>query len=186
MPAGSSPARSAAVADALHSASIHLLRRVREVDDEGLGPARLSALSVLVFGGARRLTDLARTEQVQPPTMTKIVSGLEASGLARRAADPGDARAIRVEATARGRRLLVEGRRRRVARLREGLTALLPEELGVLAHAAALMERVAGRLADVPVAPRRSPPPAGGAAVSAARPGGAPVRRSPRPRPTRR
>ncbi|MGE0813000.1 MAG: MarR family winged helix-turn-helix transcriptional regulator [Vicinamibacterales bacterium] len=183
MPAGSSPARSAAVADALHSASIHLLRRVREVDDEaGLGPARLSALSVLVFGGPRRLTDLARAEQVQPPTMTKIVSGLEASGLARRAADPGDARAIRVDATVRGRRLLVDGRRRRVARLREGLATLLPEELDVLAHAAALMERVAGRLADVPVVL----PPRAGAAVSGARPAEAPARRSRRPRSTRR
>lgn len=143
----SSPARRAAVADALHSAAIHLLRRVREADDEsGLGPARLSALSVLVFGGRRRLTDLARAEQVRPPTMTKVVSGLEAAGLARRRSDPDDARAVLVEATARGRRLLVDGRRRRVSRLSAGLSALLPEELDVLAHAAALMERVSGRL----------------------------------------
>jgi DNA-binding MarR family transcriptional regulator len=103
-------------------------------------------LSVLVFGGGRRLTDLARIEQVQPPTMTKIVSGLEAAGLARRAADPDDARAVRIVATARGRRLLVEGRRRRVIRMASGLETLLPEELDVLAHAAALMERVAGRI----------------------------------------
>jgi DNA-binding MarR family transcriptional regulator len=135
------------VADALHSASIRLLRRVREEDEEsGLGPARLSALSVLVFGGARRLTDLARAEQVQPPTMTKIVSGLETAGLVRRAADSDDARAVKVVATARGRRLLVEGRRRRVRRLAAGLASFLPDELDVLAHAAALMERVAGRI----------------------------------------
>jgi DNA-binding MarR family transcriptional regulator len=148
MAARSSPIRRhTAVADALHSASIHLLRRVREEDGEsGLGPARLSALSVLVFGGGRRLTDLARAEQVQPPTMTKIVSGLEAAGLVRRAADPDDARAIRVVPSARGRRLLVEGRRRRVRRLASGMETLLPDELDVLAHAAALMERVAGRL----------------------------------------
>lgn len=143
----SSPARRAAVADAVHSAAIHLLRRVREDDEEsGLGPARLSALSVLVFGGARRLTDLARAEQVQPPTMTKVVSGLEAAGLAHRVPDPHDARAIRVEATARGRRLLVEGRRRRVSRLAGGLKTLLAEEVDVLAAAAVLMERVAGRI----------------------------------------
>ena len=53
---------------------------------------------------------------------------------------------MRVEATARGHRLLVEGRRRRVERLARGLTTLLPEELDVLAHAAAVMERVAGRV----------------------------------------
>jgi DNA-binding MarR family transcriptional regulator len=136
-----------AVADALHSAAIHLLRRVREEDEEaGVGPARLSALSVLVFGGPHRLTDLARAEQVRPPTMTKVVTGLEGAGLARRTADPDDARAIRVEATARGHRLLVEGRRRRVQRLSKGFTTLLPEELDVLAHAAAIMERVAARV----------------------------------------
>jgi DNA-binding MarR family transcriptional regulator len=136
-----------AVADALHSAAIHLLRRVRAEDEEaGIGPARLSALSVLVFGGPQRLTDLARAEQVKPPTMTKVVTGLEADGLARRVADLRDARAVRVEATARGRRLLVDGRRRRVVRLAGGLTTLLPEELDVLAHAAAIIERVAARV----------------------------------------
>ena len=118
----------------------------RRTSEAGVGPARLSALSVLVFGGPQRLTDLARAEQVRPPTMTKVVTGLEAAGLARRTADPDDARAVRVEATARGHRLLVEGRRRRVERLARGLTTLLPEELDVLAHAAAVMERVAGRV----------------------------------------
>jgi DNA-binding MarR family transcriptional regulator len=143
----SSEKKRLAVADALHSAAIHLLRRVRTEDEEaGIGPARLSALSVLVFGGSQRLTDLARAEQVKPPTMTKVVTGLEADGLARRAADPGDARAVRVEATARGRRLLVDGRRRRVVRLAGGLTTLLPDELDVLAHAAAIIERVAARV----------------------------------------
>lgn len=139
--------RRRAVADALHSAAIHLLRRVRAEDEEaGVGPARLSALSVLVFGGPQRLTDLARIEQVKPPTMTKVVTGLAQGGLARRIADPDDARAVRVEATARGRALLIEGRRRRVERLARGLTTLLPDELDVLAHAAAIMERVSGRI----------------------------------------
>ena len=134
------------MADALHSAAIHLLRRVREEDREtGVGPARLSALSVLVFAGSMRLTDLARAEQVRPPTMTKVVSGLEDAGLARRVPELADARAVRVEATARGTRLLVEGRSRRVARLTAGLATLLPEELDVLAHAAAIMERVSAR-----------------------------------------
>ena len=106
----SSAARRTAVADALHSAAIHLLRRVRQEDDEaGVGPARLSALSVLVFGGPQRLTDLARAEQVRPPTMTKVVGALESAGFVRRVADPADARVSRVEATARGRKLLLDG-----------------------------------------------------------------------------
>ncbi len=65
-----------AVADRLHSAAIHLLRRVRKQDAAtGEGPARLSALSVLVFGGPMTLGQLAAAEQVKPPTMSRIVPG---------------------------------------------------------------------------------------------------------------
>lgn len=134
----------AAVADALHSAAIRLLRGVRKEDERtGIGPARLSALSVLVFAGPMRLTQLARIEQVKPPTMTKVVTGLEAAGLVRRRADAEDARAVRLEATARGTKLLQDGRRRRISRLASALETLAPDELDVLARAAALVERVA-------------------------------------------
>lgn len=134
--------RRIAVADALHSAAIHLLRGVRKEDEAaGIGPARLSALSVLVFAGPVRLTDLARIEQVKPPTMTKIVAGLETAGLVRRRRDAEDARAVRLEATARGARLLQEGRRRRVARLASALETLTVDEIETLASAAAILER---------------------------------------------
>src|SRR5919204_601997 len=70
-------------ADRLHSASIHVLRRVaREDAASGLSAARLSALSVLVFGGPRTLGELAAAERVRPPTITSIVRGLEDAGLA--------------------------------------------------------------------------------------------------------
>jgi DNA-binding MarR family transcriptional regulator len=136
-----------AVADALHSAAIHLLRGVRKEDERaGVGPARLSALSVLVFAGPMRLTDLARIEQVRPPTMTKVVAGLEAAGLVRRRSDAEDARAVRLEATARGTKLLQEGRRRRVERLASALRTLAADELDVLARAAAIVERVSATM----------------------------------------
>jgi DNA-binding MarR family transcriptional regulator len=135
--------RRTAVADTLHSAAIHLLRGVRKEDERtGVGPARLSALSVLVFAGPMRLTELARIEQVKPPTMTKVIAGLEAGGLVRRRADAQDARAVRLEATQRGTKLLQEGRRRRVERLTAALQALTQEEVDVLARAAAIIERV--------------------------------------------
>ena len=136
-----------AVADALHSAAIHLLRGVRKEDERtGVGPARLSALSVLVFAGPMRLTQLARIEQVKPPTMTKVIAGLEAAGLVKRRADVEDARAVRLEATPRGTKLLQEGRRRRVKRLTAALESLTPEEVGVLARAAAMIERVSATI----------------------------------------
>ncbi|MET0801247.1 MAG: MarR family transcriptional regulator, partial [Actinomycetota bacterium] len=91
------------MADRLHSAAIHLLRRLR-VEDEALGISapRLSALSVLVFGGPQRIGDLARIEQLEPPTMTRIVDGLVRDGLAVREPDTDDARAVRVRATSGG------------------------------------------------------------------------------------
>ena len=85
-----------ALADALHSAAIHLLRQVRAEDrNSGIGPAQLSALSVLVFGGSMSLRRLAAMEQVKPPTMVRIVRGLVERGLVVTGADASDARKIK-------------------------------------------------------------------------------------------
>jgi DNA-binding MarR family transcriptional regulator len=139
----STRARPIEVADTLHSAAIHLLRRLRREDDRsGLSAAKLSALSVLVFGGPMRLTALARTEQVRPPTMTRLVAAMEREGLLRRHADAEDARAVRLEPTARGVRTLQQGRRRRVRLLATAIEKLPPDEVESLAAAATLIERL--------------------------------------------
>src|ERR671923_550671 len=92
-------------ADKLHSAAIHLLRRLRVRDREsGIGPAQLSALSVLVFGGPRSLGELADAEQVRPPTMSRIVSGLQKAGLVCRL-ETQDGRRVRLVATAKGTKI---------------------------------------------------------------------------------
>ena len=132
-----------AVADRLHSAAIHLLRRVRKQDAAtGEGPARLSALSVLVFGGPMTLGQLAAAEQVKPPTMSRIVTGLEESRLAERMADSKDARRVRIRATPSGERLLHQGRRRRIDYLASHLDELTRQELDVLEEAVKLLEGV--------------------------------------------
>src|SRR5207249_8588514 len=111
-------------ADKLHSAAIHLLRRLRVRDREsGIGPAQLSALSVLVFGGPRSLGELAEAEQVRPPTMSRIVSGLERTGLVKREATE-DGRRVRLRATPKGTKILWEGRKRRVESLANALGLL--------------------------------------------------------------
>src|SRR5437773_1966932 len=101
---------SADLADRLHSAAIHLLRRLRREDDaSGLPAPQLSALSVIVFGGPITLGALAQAEQVRPPTITKLVATLEEAGLVEREVDTADRRVVRVKATGRGTRLLQEG-----------------------------------------------------------------------------
>jgi DNA-binding MarR family transcriptional regulator len=133
-----------AIADRLHSAAIHLLRRVRKQDAAtGEGPARLSALSVLVFGGGpMTLGQLAEAEQVRPPTMSRIVSGLEHSRLAERMTDARDARRVRIRATPNGERLLHEGRRRRIEYLARHLDGLSRKELATLEEAIQLLEGI--------------------------------------------
>ena len=122
--------RAEAVADRLHSTAIRLLRLVRVQDAAtGVAPARLSALSVVVFGGPISLNDLARAEQVRPPTMSRIVDALEKSGLARRTTNPADRRAVIIEATQKGRRILMEGRRRRVQFLARHLGRLSASQI---------------------------------------------------------
>jgi DNA-binding MarR family transcriptional regulator len=113
----------------------------REDSATGVPPAQLSALSVLVFGGPRTLGELAAAERVRPPTMTRIVQGLEADGLVRRTRDPDDRRVQRLHATAKGRRVMHRGRERRVANLASLLGRLSRDELGRVHEAAELVER---------------------------------------------
>jgi DNA-binding MarR family transcriptional regulator len=134
------------IADRLHSAAIHLLRRVRKQDIAmGEGPARLSALSVLVFGGPMTPGQLAAAEQVKPPTMTRIVNGLERSGLVRRVADRTDARRFAIHATAEGTRLLQRGRQLRIRYLAEHLGDLSPKDLASLGQAVTILNDVLRR-----------------------------------------
>jgi DNA-binding MarR family transcriptional regulator len=142
----SSDAEAYRIADLLHSAAIHLLRKVRAKDrSAGIGPAQLSALSVLVFGGPRSLKELAEAEQVRPPTMSRIVAGLARTRLTRRKTTD-DKRRMLLEATARGKKILREGRRRRVEMLVNGLEKFSADELREAAAAADFMRKLVGRL----------------------------------------
>ena len=131
------------VADRLHSAAIHLLRRVRKQDvATGEGPARLSALSVLVFGGPKTLGELAAAEQVKPPTMSRIVAGLAKSRLIDIEVDPADARRMRIRATAKGKSILQKGRERRIADLASQLNRLTQEEMRALGDAVEILNNI--------------------------------------------
>jgi DNA-binding MarR family transcriptional regulator len=131
------------VADRLHSTAIHLLRRVRKQDvASGEGPARLSALSVLVFGGAKTLGELAAAEQVKPPTMSRIVAGLARSKLVQITVDSQDGRRMSIRPTPRGVKLLHEGRHRRIEYLASHLAGLTPAELTQVAESTEILARV--------------------------------------------
>ena len=129
-----------AIAFELNSVAIHLVRRLRRADASlGVTASRLSALSVLVFGGPCSINQLAAAEQVAGPTMSKLVAALEASGLIARAQDPADARAVVLRATPKGRALMERGRRQRVDRLANELRGLPSKDLATLARAAEIL-----------------------------------------------
>jgi len=132
-----------ALADHLHSAAIHLLRQLRKEDDaSGLSAPRLSALSVVVFGGPLTLGELAHAEQVKPPTMTRIVTGLEREGLVKRKGDPHDRRLTHIEATSKGQKVLAAGRARRVKKLATAVGCMGKKELVELRRGVQLLRDV--------------------------------------------
>lgn len=136
-------AESTALADQLHSAAIHLLRKLRREDAaSGLNAPRLSALSVVVFAGPLTLGDLAAAEQVRPPTMTRIVDALAEQGLVGKKKNAQDARSTLIHATAAGKRLLLQGRERRVRALAVQIEALGEEDRAGLEKAAQILRQV--------------------------------------------
>jgi DNA-binding MarR family transcriptional regulator len=136
--------RLAGTASELNSAAIHLLRGLRATDRAaGLTPARLSALSVLVFGGPCPLGRLARTEDVAGPTMTRIVDGLCELGLAERRPHPDGGRLVLVAATAEGERVMRGARQARVDTIVAALRALPAEDRAAIAAAAPALLRLA-------------------------------------------
>ena len=129
------------LAPRLHSAVLHLLRRLAQEDRaSGQTPARLSVLSVLVFAGPRSIGRLARDERVTAPTMTRLVAGLERDGLVSRVVDADDRRSSRLSATDEGRRILLEGRERRIVALAALLESASANERKALATAAEIIE----------------------------------------------
>ena len=128
------------LADRLHSAAIHLLRRARRGDPlTGATPAQLSALSVLM-GGPKTLGDLAAAEQVRAPTVSRLAAEMERIALIRRREDPNDARVVHVELTAKGRRVLGKGRDLRIAEIEGRVRRLDPPEIATLEKAVGIIE----------------------------------------------
>jgi len=142
--------RDLAAADRLNSGAIHLLRGLRPVDQRaGLTAARLSALSVLVYGGPRPLGELAAVEDVRPPTMTGIVDGLVAAGLARRDPHPTSGRSVVVSATPAGQELMQAARAARLDAIAKALGSLDREARQAVRAAAPYLPALAVALADV-------------------------------------
>ena len=118
------------------------LRNEREPDNSLSVPA-LSALGILSREGECTIGALARSERVQPPSMTRTVNCLVNEGYAVRRPHESDGRQVLVDITEKGREILLADRRRRDAWLAQRLRELTPDERALLREAAPLIQRLA-------------------------------------------
>lgn len=125
----------------LRLAVTRLSRRLRQQVAGGVTSSQVSALATVERLGTPTLGELAASEQVQPPSMTKMVVGLEAAGLVVRREDDRDGRIVRVALTAEGRRAVQRSRSlrnaylvRRLRRLSEAERASLQDVVRLLEH----------------------------------------------------
>ena len=132
-----------AAAERLSMAFGRLARVLRRGSPSTLGQGSLSALSTLVRCGPMRLGDLAAREGIAPPTLTRIVAGLEEAGYVTRTLDPADRRATRAQATVTAVELIQGTGSRRAGVLRSRMAALSAEELTILLRAVPVLEALA-------------------------------------------
>lgn len=130
------------LAGRLRVAVTRLNRRLRQQALAGLSPTQAQALATVNRLGAPTLGELASAEQVQPPTMSRLVAGIEAAGLLRRRPDRSDGRVLRVELTAEGRRTLERIRSLKDAYLTRRLAALEPAARAEVSDLVGLLERL--------------------------------------------
>lgn len=112
----------------LRRAVTRMNRKLRYSALSGVSPTQASMLASIDKLETPSLGDLAIAEQVQPPSITKLVKGLGQLGLIDTFADEIDRRCTRVRLTALGRRELNAIRQRKTEFLERKLLALSPSD----------------------------------------------------------
>lgn len=135
--------------------AVHIGRALRKGEGP-LGLEQRSAITVIAFAGPLRMGDLARTEGVSAPAITRTVDILERAGLVRRERDRRDSRATLVAATAKGRALVFRGRDERARRIDRALGTLSPAAVRRIRASVEDLEELVGAIdADAPSAPAK-------------------------------
>jgi DNA-binding MarR family transcriptional regulator len=130
------------LATRLRVAVTRLNRRLRQQSLAGLSPSQAAALGSINRLGSPTLGELALAEQVQPPTMTRLVAGMEREGLVVRFQDDDDRRVWRVRLSGDGRRMLQRIHRLKNAFLARRLAALDDAERERVVELTELLERM--------------------------------------------
>ncbi|NUT73140.1 MarR family winged helix-turn-helix transcriptional regulator [Pseudarthrobacter sp. C4D7] len=130
----------------LRTAVMRTSRRLRvEATGDAITPGQYTVLALLSGSGPRTLRDLAKSEHVQAPSMTRIVNALADQGFVTRSADPDDGRQVRVDITSAGRNVLAEARSQRTAWLAQRVAGLNEEDRLTLSRAARIMQEMSAK-----------------------------------------
>ena len=127
---------------------LRLARRLRQQAHTGITPSQLSALSAIENHGPLTLGDLAALENVQPPSISRIVGALEGEGYVDRAPDAQDRRVALVRVTPKAHRELSQIRSERDAWLRDQLAELEPRDRECLTAAVPILEQLLADATD--------------------------------------
>ena len=126
----------------LFIAIARLTRLMRRTAPVTLSHGSITALATVVNDGPIRVGDLATSEGVRAPTMTRIVDGLVVDGYAERIPDPADGRACLVRATPAGIDVLHGARTARAQVLAAGLDRLSSQQRAALVAALPAIEAI--------------------------------------------
>ena len=107
-----------------------------------LSPARLSALSLIVTEGSCTAGQIAQAEQVTAATITRIVDGLEESGLITRTPSRRDRRMVELQPTSEGRAALRDAKDRQIMRLAGELAPLDQDDCLRMFDAVDILDRL--------------------------------------------
>lgn len=111
--------------------------------DNELSLGQMAVLGCLYRNGDLPIGELAASEKVQPPSMTRTVTALESGGYVARRPHEQDRRQVVVELTDHGRSTVLADRDRRDAWLAVRLGGLTPDERDALRRAAPIIQRLA-------------------------------------------
>ena len=129
----------------LRTAVMRTSRRLRiEATGDVITPGQYTVLAHLRVG-SRTLRELAESEHVQAPSMTRIVNALTEQGFVSRSPDPEDGRQIQIAITPAGETVLAEARSQRTAWLAQRVAGLSEEDRLVLSRAAHIMQEMSAK-----------------------------------------
>jgi DNA-binding MarR family transcriptional regulator len=139
-----SPKDTRQILEGLSAVTRQLARASGGPDD---GPPMTSTQRLAAFetvtAGPLRLSELAERMGITAPTASRAVDGLVGLGILERLPDPGDRRAVRIDVTEPGRKLVEERMARAAAALEPAVGTLSAQDRAQLA---ALLTRLADAL----------------------------------------